>query len=574
MIIFRQTLSSQVCTFAWIIFLVALGGLASTRTVIAQQAPQTSVATMAQDFRDLRITELMFDPIKGENFSASDYEFVELWNRGATAIDMGGVSFTDGISLTLPSGLQIGADSYLVIAKEPAAFQERYGQPPANASGYDGQLNNGGETIALQDASENEILALTYDPDADHLRLANGGGFSIVPVNGAITPLIPLDWRISQEQFGSPGRADSELGQSTVGPIKVNEVLAHTDLPDVDFIELYNPTAEIADIGGWYITDDLSEPERFQIPLGTEIAPYGFVSFSETDLGFAFFAEGDSAYLLGADNAGVLSGYTHGFEFGVTPNAVSLSRCTVADGSGGLEERFTLQKSISRDAPNDKPLVGPIVISEIFYAPTSGGLTADAEFIELTNISSAAVRLYDPVNPENMWRINGIGTFTFTARTEIAAGGTLIVTAAEPDQFRQRHNIPATVGIQGPFDGQLQDDGERVSLRQPDDPNLDGTVPYFEVDVVDYTSAVPWPNLAETGYSLERISTAEFGDSWENWRASRVIGGSPGAVDLISVADPDPSNSQITAADSVFLPFVAKQPMPFDDSCFQELHLP
>ena len=42
--------------------------------------------------------------------------------------------------------------------------------------------------------------------------------------------------------------------------IKINEVLAHTDLPQVDSIELFNPTTNSVSIGGWFITDDFMRP--------------------------------------------------------------------------------------------------------------------------------------------------------------------------------------------------------------------------------------------------------------------------------------------------------------------------
>jgi len=42
-----------------------------------------------------------------------------------------------------------------------------------------------------------------------------------------------------------------------------------------DWIELYNPTGETIDLGGLYLTDDLTQPTKYQIPSGITIPPNG-----------------------------------------------------------------------------------------------------------------------------------------------------------------------------------------------------------------------------------------------------------------------------------------------------------
>ena len=55
--------------------------------------------------------------------------------------------------------------------------------------------------------------------------------------------------------------------------VLINEFLASNATVNVDasgenddWVELYNPDAVPVDIGGWYVTDDLSEPTKWQIP--------------------------------------------------------------------------------------------------------------------------------------------------------------------------------------------------------------------------------------------------------------------------------------------------------------------
>ncbi|MCH8044357.1 MAG: lamin tail domain-containing protein [Planctomycetes bacterium] len=51
-----------------------------------------------------------------------------------------------------------------------------------------------------------------------------------------------------------------------------------------DWFEIHNPTPATVDLGGLHLTDDLSKPTRWEIPIGTTIGPGGFL---------VFFASGD-----------------------------------------------------------------------------------------------------------------------------------------------------------------------------------------------------------------------------------------------------------------------------------------
>ena len=56
----------------------------------------------------------------------------------------------------------------------------------------------------------------------------------------------PANWRASAHSLGSPGQADPEP-EYGVGVV-INELLAHTDPPWEDAIELYNPTPQVIDL--------------------------------------------------------------------------------------------------------------------------------------------------------------------------------------------------------------------------------------------------------------------------------------------------------------------------------------
>ena len=70
---------------------------------------------------------------------------------------------------------------------------------------------------------------------------------------------VASDWRASAKVGGSPGADDPVL---SVPAVQVSEVLAHTDLPQWDAVELVNPGDVPAEIGGWFLTDDRSDPKK------------------------------------------------------------------------------------------------------------------------------------------------------------------------------------------------------------------------------------------------------------------------------------------------------------------------
>ena len=73
-------------------------------------ARNLSSGTAGSIAADLRLTELNYDPAKpatGSPYNNDDFEFVELKNFGTQTLDLSGVSFTDGISYTFPSGVTL-----------------------------------------------------------------------------------------------------------------------------------------------------------------------------------------------------------------------------------------------------------------------------------------------------------------------------------------------------------------------------------------------------------------------------------------------------------------------------------
>ena len=474
-----------------------------------------------RDFTDLMISEIMYHPSDEEGVDGDTFEFIELKNVSNQTMQLGGVHFTAGIDYTFEEGAELAPGAFAVLVHDAPSFASRYPGVPV-AGVYEGRLNNGGEAIALVHASGTPLTHVRFGDEEPWPVLADGEGFSLVPRQTLAMEFQDEvgRWRASSLRGGSPGQDDFT---QAIPQVVINELLAHTDLPLVDAIELFNPLDQPADLSGWYLTDDRSDPKQYQLPPGSVIPPKSYLVLTESDFNprpgsvgsFTFSSLGESAYLFSADASGQLTGYSQGFDFGPTANGVSLGRYLNSLG----EVDYVAQQSMSLGTDNTGPLVGPVVINEIHSQPRVG----EPAYIEIKNISGEEVPLFDPLYPSNTWQVEGIG-FSLPLGIRLAPGELLILASVDEAQFRSVFAIPDSVKVLGPFAGQLQPDGERIKLLRPDDPEetTSGTmVPMILVDSVRYDDQAPWPDLqAVAGASLEKIQSAAYGNDPAHWRSS------------------------------------------------------
>ncbi len=305
-----------------------------------------------------------------------------------------------------------------------------------------------------------------------------------------------------------PGYAQAD------GPVVINEILAHTDDPLVDSVELHNPAAQPVDVGGWCLGDDLPCPASGRLPAGTVIPAHGYLVIETEPLGFRLSEDGERVTLTAP------TGATHSVEFDASPNGVSLGRVVTSDG----KEHFALQSRLTLGGPNAGPRSSSLRIAEIMYNPAGG----QPEYVAIANVGTTSMPLYDPARPHLVWEVDGIGALTLPSGLELAPGESLYLTNVTPAAFRAAHALPATVQVFGPYDGQLQDGGETVALLQPGAPNNDGTTDLpIAVDAVTYDDSAPWPVAPDGGGpALQRVPPAlpqrwdGFGQEPANWRVA------------------------------------------------------
>ncbi len=478
--------------------------------------------TVIQTFAELLPTEIMYHPPSHGVVNADEFEFVELKNTSTKVLDLSGVHFTSGIDFVFTNGTTLNPGQFVVLASNPDAFASNY--PGVHVDGaYTKRLANNSDKLTLVHAVGTKIFSVAYQSGAPWPATADGMGYSLVPLISDVGADWdnPANWRASTEIGGSPGMDDP--ARKTL-PVVINELLTNSDPPQTDAIELYNPNESSVNIGNWFLTDTKSTPAKFKIPANTILAPGAFKVFTETnfnpipgqDPSFSLSSRGESAYLFAADSTGHLTGYCDGVEFGAAAVGVTFGRYT--NQAGWVY--FPAQLTNSLGTINSGPRVGPVVINEINYHPLPG----QAGFVELKNITSENVALYDPANTTNTWKLNGTG-FDFPAGVEIPAGGLALVVEGSPAAFRTSNNVPANVAIYGPLNGGLQNGGELLELQRPGppEPGTNGTVfvPYIAVDTVHYNNRLPWPQAADgQGASLERLVVSAFGDDPFNWVAS------------------------------------------------------
>ena len=500
----------------------------------------TYVGTPTVSQNHLRISELMYAPTAPTASELAtqpylldtDFEFIEIVNTGASPIDLGGAQFTEGVLFTFPAGFTLAAGDYAIVAANTNAFPLRYGSSATLVGQYDGYLDNSGETLVLLDPVGEKVLDFTYNNA--WYPITDGHDFSLV-INDKNadwkTWNDATSWRSSANLQGSPGATDP--APPTIAGVLINEALTHTDWPQVDTIELYNPEGATVNIGGWFLTDDFTTPRKFQIPNGTTLSAGGFTTYDEGDFNtptnlptsFQLSSTGDEVWLFSADAQSNLTGHVHGFEFGAAQNGVSFGRYVTTVG----EEHFPAQSALSLGSANAGPKVGPVVISEIMYHPADLAATNNVrdEYIELTNITGANVPLYDMSAATNTWHLRNAVDFNFPQGSVLTAGSRILVVGFDPldtatlAAFRAAYGIDTGVPVFGPWTGTLNNAGENIRLKWPDSPNLDGSVPYILAEEIGYEATSPWhPEAGGTGHSLQRLSTHKYGNDPINWYAA------------------------------------------------------
>ncbi len=487
----------------------------------------------------LKISELMYHPADTDNPNDPNTEFIELTNTGTETINLNLVRFTNGVEYTFPSfALPVGG--YCLIVRDIAAFEARYGVNRPVVGQYAGSLNNAGERLELTDAGGTVIHSFRFEDN--WYDLTDGLGFSLTVKDPQTADVYSLDdksvWRPSARMGGSPG-TDDRGEVPALGAVVINELLANSAGSDPDWVELHNTTGQTIHIGGWFLSDDADNLIKYQIAAGTSLPAGGYIVFDEdqhfgnqADPGcaapFALSRNGETVYLH-SGAGGVVTGYSEQEKFDASEAGVTLGRYQKSTGT----YNFVALRRPTPGAANAEPVVGPVVINEVMYHPPD---SPDAEYVELLNISSSPVTLYDALR-QTPWRFTddpdnpGIELLFPTDPPLTLAPGEYLVLAKDLTAFDAAYTVPADVTVLAWGAGKLANGTEKIQLSQPSDADADGNRFWIRVDRVVYSDGShpddfpegidPWPIETDgQGSSLSRTDPAAYGNDPENWHAT------------------------------------------------------
>jgi len=478
---------------------------------ISKLRPAAEPRGPARRTTGLIINEVMYNPTNRPD--GRNLEFVELHNSDITAENISGWRLSGTIEFTFPTNTIIAPGGYLVVAPAPADVQTVYGISGV-LGGFTNGLANGSGTLRLRNKAGAIMLEVTYSDEHPWPVAADNAGHSLVLSRPSYGQGNPLAWSASDVVGGTPGAAETP-GSNPLQPIFINEVLAHTDLPDVDFIELFNYSSAAVNLAGCILTDDPST-NKYVIPSGS-IPAMGFVSFNQNQLGFALNAAGETVYLYSPNRSRVIDV----IRFQAQANGVSLGR--YPDGAPSFHSLTTSTPAAS----NSKHLTRDIVINEIMYNPLTGG--QDDEYVELHNKGAAAANI-------GGWRLDDAVEFTFPPNFTIPAGGYAVVAN---NAARLLTNYPGltTNRCLGNFQGSLANGGERIILTMPDEVlSTNGAVTFtntirITVDEVAYRDGGRWGRWSDGGgSSLELIDPRADNRRAPNWADSDESAKAPWTV--------------------------------------------
>ena len=104
---------------------------------------------------------------------------------------------------------------------------------------YAKSLSNKSGTVRLRNRQDAILLEVNYDSKAPWPPGPDGSGHSLVLARPSFGEDLPEAWAQSDRFGGSPGKVDG-YGWEPGRNVMLNEILAHTDFPEVDYVELYN----------------------------------------------------------------------------------------------------------------------------------------------------------------------------------------------------------------------------------------------------------------------------------------------------------------------------------------------
>ncbi len=337
-----------------------------TRTGLAAVALMTGIAAVQVATSQAAPTSnVVINEVKSSGGSPGDW--VELYNRTTSAIDISGWGFVDNddvrVKYLIPAGTVLPAKGFLAL--DEAAFG--FGLGAADSA----RLFNAAGVLA-------DSHVWTAHATTTYGRCPDGEGdfVTTVAVTKAAANSCPIDTTSSSSSSTSTSSTSTSTTTSTTSSsvpaavsLAINEIESSGGVPG-DWIELHNYGSTAINLGGWSVIDNDDTHTRSVVAAGTSLAPGGYFIVEEATLGFGLGAA-DSARLFNP------AGAVHD-SYSWTAHAVTTSYGRCPNGRG----TFVTTSGVSKGAAND--CSSPIRFNEV---ESSGG--APGDWAELYNTGDA-----------------------------------------------------------------------------------------------------------------------------------------------------------------------------------------
>jgi hypothetical protein len=452
------------------------------------------------------ISEIHYNPAR------SCAEFIEIYNKSNSTINLANYKFSDGVDFTFPVGATIAPGDYKIIVDNEDCFIDVFGNNPNILGQYGGALNNAGEEIKLESPIGTRLDSVKYDDKLPWDTLADNGLHSLALIDLQLDNDIAVNWA-TQCVSVTPGAPNDFNGCNTLpdlSAIVINEIRYRGGNNNLEFIELKNTGNEPVDILGLHVNG-----VELQILDSHIIPPGGFILLTEDTASVALNLQITNAiqYPGRVGNLGesiILTDF-----FGNTVDAVTFGNTLPwpilpNDGySIGLVDATLDNDSPANWAIQDvtqTPMadntfglnsfqdLSNIIINEIHYVTAPDDR---AEFIELHNTSFLPIYLTG-------LRFSNF-TFTFSDTDILLPGGYFVIAEYNAD-FQEAYGFAPDASWEGLGTG-LTSNGELIRI-------LD----FFggEVDRVNYSPS--WDNRAVDGiHSLALKPNVSDNNDGANW---------------------------------------------------------
>jgi hypothetical protein len=431
-----------------------------------------------------RVSEIMYN--------ASSNEFVEIVNTSTVPASLLGYAFTEGIAFAF-AGDVLGAGEYLVVVDDLAGFQLRYPAWPSLhiAGQYAGDLDKGGETLSLENATIGQGYSITYNDGRDWWAASDGAGHSLVPL--AFAPGMQDGygrwWRPSAFIGGSPAAADP----TPLRDLVLNEIAAAT-VTGQDWFEVFNPTAQPVDTDDWYFSNEKDNLKKTPLSSGSPVDAGGWAH--------EFQAE---PYGLRQSGEQVFLSYLPGTSEDRVADALDFPGQQTGVSYGRYPDGDPYWQGMPQTPGSANGTHSPSgFIHEVMYHPAG----TNAEYIVLFNPRSV-----------DAWRLRGEADFDFAPGSTLALGDYLVMVPFDPADAAARGAFEAAYGAQGdlvgPFTGKLDNHQGHIALQ-----HLVEIDTWVVEDEVYYVDREPFADSADgTGLALHRVNSGRPGSDPAAWRS-------------------------------------------------------